>query len=340
MRRDPSNLDKQIEVKELFLFGLVYFSLSLISLRDKLLLTSAWFDGTLASNHALLMQFNYTNNEQSRLLQFLIPELFHRLLGLGIEDAYILQRWLFIFLAFVFFHVYLRKWFSPVASFAGVLFLAAVLPLANLNDLQESAPLLLLTFLAGLAAIRDDNAPALIAIFVIGGLNNETMLALPLVYLLYNYKSSRISDLLTLFRNTAVSSLPLIIIVGIIRFINQDHPALVDLWQLPDNLNGILRQLYNLDLLHLHRADFLYLCFIFGVFWIYAFIGYRELPLFLKRTSLVVPLFILVHVVAGYITEVRLMLPLSGIIIPMALCFLFPSECQQELPKITNSTGE
>lgn len=334
MRSNTLNLAKPSGgAREFFLFGSVYFFLSLIVLRDKLLLTPAWFDGTLENNHNLLVQFSYSNNEQSRILQFLIPELFHRLFSLRIEDAYILQRWLFVMLAFLGFHFYMRKWFSPSASFAGVLFLAAVFPLTNQDDLQESAPLLLLTFLGGLWAIRDDNIPALTIISIIGGLNNETMLALPLVYLSYHYQGSKIGDLVTLFRKTALISLPLVLSVGTVRFINRDRPALVELWQLPDNINGVWRQLSAFDLLHLYDASFLYVFFIFGVLWIYAFIGYRELPLFLRRASLIVPLFVLAHFVAGYITEVRLMLPLSGIIVPMALGFLFPSERRWEILK-------
>lgn len=316
-------------VREFSLFVPVYFFLSLIALRDKLLLTAVWFDGTLSGNHNLLLQFNYTNNEQSRLLQFFIPELFRRLFSTSIEDAYILQRWLFIFLTLVCFHFYLRKWFSASVSFAGVLFLAAILPLANQNDLQESAPLLLLTFLAGLWAIRDNNIAALAIVFLVGGLNNETMLALPFVYLLCNYKSNKINDLVILIRNTALISLPLILPIGLVRYINRDRPALVPLWQLPDNINGIWHQLAHLDLLHLYDASFLYVFFIFGFFWIYAFLRFKEQPLFLRRASLMVPIFVLVHLVVGFMTEVRLMLPLSGIIIPMALGFIFSAEGYQ-----------
>lgn len=128
MQGNRLNLDKQIlGAREFILFGAVYFFLSLIALRSKLLFTPAWFNGTLDGNHSLLLQFNYSNNEQSRLLQFLIPELFHKLFSLNTQDAYILQRWLFVFLALVCFHFYLRKWFSSPISFAGVLFLAAII---------------------------------------------------------------------------------------------------------------------------------------------------------------------------------------------------------------------
>ncbi len=72
------------EPGELFKFGSVYFFVALIELQAKLSVTRAWFDGTLDGNHRLLLAFQYTNNEQSRLLQFYIPEAFVRLLGLSV----------------------------------------------------------------------------------------------------------------------------------------------------------------------------------------------------------------------------------------------------------------
>ena len=92
-------------LKESFLiFGSVYLVLSLINLRVKLLLTPAWHSGTLEQNHQLLLSFSYTNNEQSRLLQFYVPEFLVRLFPLSVPNAYLVQRWGFTFLAFCCFH--------------------------------------------------------------------------------------------------------------------------------------------------------------------------------------------------------------------------------------------
>src|ERR1051325_9541384 len=66
------------------LLGLVDAGLSFVCLTGKLSTTPAWFDGTLERNHHLLLHWSYTNNEQSRLLQFLVPEAFHRVLGLSV----------------------------------------------------------------------------------------------------------------------------------------------------------------------------------------------------------------------------------------------------------------
>lgn len=318
--------------REVFLFGSVYFFLALINLRVKLLLSPAWFDGTLERNHELLMQFDYTNWQQSRLLQFYIPEFFHNTLGISIIDAYILQRWLFVFLAFLCFHMFMRKWFSKSASFAGVTFLAAVMPLTYFNHLQESAPLLLLLFVLGLWAIRENKIVYLIVILLVGGLNNETMLFLPLVYFFYNYRSSTARDLAILSGKTLLVSLPLLITLGMIRYITRDTPVLGGGWHLYDNLYGIksyLRDVF-LNPLELYSARYLYIFLVFSVFWIYAFCKYYEKPLFLRRASLIIPFFILAHMSRGVITEARQMLPLSFVIIPMALFFLVKEEIQRD----------
>ena len=60
----------------------MYAGLSFIALRMKLAVTPAWTNGTLERNQARLVAFDYTNNEQSRVLQWAIPEALTRLFGL------------------------------------------------------------------------------------------------------------------------------------------------------------------------------------------------------------------------------------------------------------------
>ena len=72
------------------------------------------------------------------------------------------------------------------------------------------------------------------------------------------------------------------------------------------------------------QAFYLFSVLIVGVFWFYALLRYAKKPLFLQRSALMIPLFILAHLLTGIISEVRQMLPLGFIIIPMALYYLFP----------------
>ena len=309
--------------EELFKFGSVYASLALINLRVKLSLAAAWFDGSLTSNHQQLLAFKYTNNEQSRLLQFYIPEVLHRLLGLSVVHAYMLQRFLFILMAFICFHFYLRKWFNAKLAFAGVMFLAAVMPLAYFNELQESTPLLLLTFLLALWAIREHRNGWYLAVITLGAANNETVLILPAVFFFYNFKRFELGHILRLSARTLAGALPAYIVFGVIRYINWNRPRLAPAWQWPNNIRGLWEQLGTSPLEYWAAVNF-YILFIFGLFWLYAFLNYAKKTLFLRRAALMIPLFILAHLFTSIFAEVRLMLPLSFLLIPMAFFYLFP----------------
>jgi len=328
MQSTSSPETKPSSNRELLLFAPIYMFLSLLNLRIRLLFAKVWFDGTLAQDHDLLLRFRNYNNDQSRLLQFYIPEFFHRAFGWNIEDAYAFQRWLFIALALILFHKYLRHWFSRGASFGGVVFFAAIMPWTYFNDLQESAPLLLVTFVLGLIAIRDNNTPLLLATLFVGGLNNETMLALPLVYMFYHFDSWQPRALARLVGKTLLISLPLLVTLGPIRFINRDRPYLVPVWQLPENIRGIATDLKNIstDWFGIYDALYLFILFLFSAFWVYAFLGFKSKPLFLRRASIIVPLLVIASFLIGIIYEVRLVLPLGFIIIPLALFTVAPPD--------------
>jgi hypothetical protein len=186
-----------VKNREFLVFSPVYFFLSYLLLILKEDSARMWWDGTLVSVHSSLMAFNYMNNEQDRLLQYLVPEILHRLLDIHIIHAYALARLGFIFLAFLVFHFYLRRWFSSGESFAGTAVLAVSIPLAfTVNDVQESAPLLMLTFIACLWAIRDDHRIWFAVLLLLGGgLTNESALVLPAVYFFYNARSFKFKEL-------------------------------------------------------------------------------------------------------------------------------------------------
>ena len=312
-------------LKESFLiFGSIYLILSLINLRVKLFLTPAWHSGTLEQNHQLLLNFSYTNNEQSRLLQFYVPEVLVRLFSLSVPDAYLVQRWGFTFLTFCCFHYYLRRWFSSDLAFAGVLLLGCVMPLTYFNHLQESAPLLVLTFLLALWAIRERRTLVYTGVLLVGAVNNETMLFLPAVYFFHGFQNWKVKSLWRLSLRTIVCALPAYLAVGGIRYINRDRPHLGGAWHLPDNVDGMLRGLVASPVDYWETA-YLYIFFVFGLLWIFAYRKFKDKPMFLQRSLLTVPLFVIPHLVTGIILEVRQMLPLSFIIIPAALYYLFRS---------------
>jgi len=90
-----------------------------------------------------------------------------------------LQRWLFVFLALLCFMLFSGSWFDVQLAFAVLMSLAAIMPLSYFNDLQESRPLLLLTFLLGLWAIREHRNGWYMVILAVVPSTTKTMLFLP-----------------------------------------------------------------------------------------------------------------------------------------------------------------
>lgn len=322
-----SKLNQFLHNRELLLFTPIYFFLSFTNLILKIRSTSAWIDGTLDGEHQRLIAFQFTNNEQSRLFGFLIPEFFHKVFSLYPESSYALARLLFVFLAFVVFHFFLRKWFSQAESFAGVLILSGSLAVTFLiQDLQESAPLLMLLFVLGLWALREKRDLLFCVLLVLGGgLTNETMLILAAGYFFYRIPSFRLPAILKTGFSTALIALPAFLTQGVIRYINRHQAHLGGAYHLPDNLRGIYF-VFRTPGAAIFHGYYIYPFLVFSIFWIYAAIGYRKSPHFLKAMFWMVPLFVAAHLITGIIAESRQMIPLGFILIPMSLFLLFPKE--------------
>lgn len=300
----------------------VYGALALIALVSKLRTTPSWSDGTLERNHASLMSLAYFNNEQSRLLQFLVPEWLSRATGLSIPDAYATQRWVFVWASFVLFHVYLAGWFSGPLPFAGVCLLSATLPLTNMDHLQESAPLLMLVFLAALWAIRERRPILFAATLAIGALTNETVLCLPLLLFLTHLDAWRPGPVGRALALAVATAAPAFLITFAVRYLTRHQPHLGGAWHLPDNLDGIISQSFTPPWRYDH-APYMYPVLIYGPLWLYACLDLERKDRFLRISLVLVPVFIAAHLVTGIISEVRQMVPLGFIVLPSAMASLY-----------------
>jgi hypothetical protein len=308
--------------KGIHLFVWVYAFLSFLELRSKLQVTPAWFDGTLERNHAALLAFQYANNEQSRVLQFAIPEGLIRIFGVSVPHAYMIQRWAFVWLAFVLFHVYARRWFSRELAFGAVCLLAATLLFSFMNDLQESSALMLPSTLAALWAIRDGSSWTVALVLLVGAMNNETTLALVSVYFVDRWRARQPADFLSAAWRTIVVGAPAFAYTAWIRYLTRDRPHLGGARHWGDNIHGILNDLQQ-NPLDYPRAAYLSLFFIFNVLWIFACLRLSEKPRFVRATLVLIPAFIIPHLYTGIIYEVRQMVPLGFVVIPAAFFWMF-----------------
>jgi len=315
-----------IRSKAFLSYSGIYFALAFINLRVKIALTPDWNNGHLLNQHQQLMDFVYRNHEQSRLLQFYIPDFLVQLFNITIPQAYSLRRFIFVLLSFICFHLFLKRWFDDKLSFAGVAFFAAIMPLTYMDHLQESASFLMLSFLLALWAIREHKDGLFCLIIAIGALNNETVLILPLVYFLYRYEDSKLPSISRLLTKTLILAAPAFIIFAIIRYITRNNGGYgKKIWHLPDNTENILSALVEHPL-EFFSESYLFIFFIFGLFWIFAFLKYHEMPHFLRRAGGIIPIFVLIHFLTGVIQETRQMLPIAFLIIPMGLYYLYAEQ--------------
>lgn len=299
----------------------MYLVLGLANVRAKLLATPYLMDGTLVPGHENLVNGISVAPQQYRLLQYHVPEIIHRLLGIDLPWAYLIQRSVWTVLAFIVFHLYLKKWLDTKAAMVGTLFLAATMPLTYFNHLQESEPLNIFLFFIGLWAIREDAFRKLLVILIIGSFNKVTVIFLPVIYFFCWYKRIPTSRLLL---RTLTLLIPVILICGAIRLYFYPITYCTDFIQLRYNASGILK---------FKGWEHFGILFMYGVFWIAAFKSFREKPLFLRRASLIVPLYCLGHFLISRISETRLFLPLAPIIIPMGLFYIFKKDSQPTVPQ-------
>jgi len=317
-------LSLYIRSKAFFTYIGIYLGLAFINLRIKIALTPDWHNGHLISQHQQLMDFLYRNHEQSRLLQFYIPDFLVQLFHISIPQAYSLRRFIFVSLSFICFHLYLKKWFDDKGAFLGVVFLAAIMPLSYQDHLQESASLLMFSFLLGLWSIRDNHPWLFCLILALGAFNNETILILPLVYFLYHYQSAQLKPFSKLLFKTILLSIPAFLIFASIRYFTRNNGGYGEkIWHLPDNTENIIEALL-VHPLDYFSESYLFIFMLYGIFWIIAFLKFQDMPRFLQRAGLMIPIFIIIHFLTGVIEETRQMIPIAFLIIPMGLFYLFP----------------
>ena len=132
--------------------------------------------------------------------------------------------------------------------------------------------------------------------------NNETMLFLPAVYFLVNFKISGFKPLFKLGSKTVILAIPAFVAVGIIRYINIDSPHLGGALHFTDNLRVI------------HR-----IFWAFNIMWFLMLMYFIRKPIYIQRALLSIPLFILPHMITGKIHEIRQMIPLAFIVIPATI---------------------
>jgi hypothetical protein len=208
-------------------------------------------------------------------------------------------------------YVYVRLYFSRTESLVGILFAAATMPVA-LRDhfFQPWSPLETVFFSLGLLLNHQRRYGLLGVIVVLAALNRETALFL-IIALWFTRPGSQRS-----LRTWAVSSVYLLLWLAIffglrwVRGATRDAITVADLWAANTASNSIVRALVNTALFG-------------GAFWAFAILGLRYAPPYVRKSAYVVPFYVASVMLFGVWFEVRLLMPLYPILIPLGLSYLY-----------------
>lgn len=209
-------------------------------------------------------------------------------------------------------YAWLRRFYEPALALVGCLFVSATVPMAFKDHYFHPWSLLepgLLTL--GLIAIAKERIGVLLAVTVLASLNRETGIFIPLLWGAMKCWDGGLWDrekmgifLMLLFAS-------MLTLVGVL-WIQGYAPPL----HTPASL-----LLMNISWRNLGRTLINGVLFL-GVFWVFVVKGYARSPKDVRRSAWVVPLYLLLIGIWGLWHEVRLLMPLYPILIPLALAFL------------------
>jgi len=230
------------------------------------------------------------------------------------QAAFALFDFLALLLLLASLFAYLRIWFDPGMSLLGVFAVSLTMLVAMADHFYQPWSLLEASlFPLALILIRRDWTIAFLSLVVIGALNRETSVFLPLLYLLGHW---------TLYEEKGSGHLPRrALAVALLAFalwaaIQLSLRTMLGAAEPVHSLPQLLAK--NLDTHSLARtARNLGQFMLPFVFFIVP--GFRRAPAFVKRTTLLLPPYLAAYLIWGIWYEMRLLMPLYSVLASLAL---------------------
>lgn len=257
-----------------------------------------------------------------------------RLLATSISDtaafvfAYALYELIAIFLVLALLLVWLRHWFTAEQALVGALFVGGTMQIA-LQDhyFQPTSLLEPALFAAGLVAIERRRDTWLAVLVVLASLNRETGVFLALAFLVARAPGLRRAGP-ERGRVLAFAAVLLLLWAGVffgVRLVRGDVPrgiTVAETFARNTSATGLLFACIQAPLF-------------LGALWVFAALGFRSAPALVQRLAALVPLYLATVLVWGIWSEVRLLMPLYPLLVPLGLAYVYPAR-----PPSTQSEGE
>jgi hypothetical protein len=233
--------------------------------------------------------------------------------------SYVIYALLAIFFLLTTLFRWFHIWFSREQALIGALFVAATIPIA-LQDhgFQPWSLLEVALFSAALSAIHAKRHGLVMLLLALACLNRETAIFIPVACLLVrvDIKGLLLSKSLSNWRPIFLPLLLFcewVIIFLFLRYFLGNAPHI-------ETIQTLLKKNLTMNSLFytvLNGSLFL------GVFWVFTIIGFRYAPTFIKRLAVIIPLYLIVVLIWGVWYEVRLLMPLYPILVPLGLSFIY-----------------
>lgn len=238
-----------------------------------------------------------------------------RATGLSPLYAWLVFRWLSLFLALLAGHFYLTTWFDTGKAVAGNMLMLALMPLTFTNAWPHPDHFVeLVLFTLGCACIARSWFGAFVLVLVLNALNRETS-----VFLLALFWLAMPDSTVHRVRTVACAALWGAIYVGLRWTLGFET---YDAWQAGRNLGWLQPMSANYPPYYRIRGWF-YLLLLVPSFWLAAR-NWQELTRFMRvSTAVVAPAFVLVGFLFSSVIESRIFAPLMPLLLPAMLITLF-----------------
>jgi hypothetical protein len=268
--------------------------------------------GTAPSPYRYRILVPFVGEALTRALSTVLPAKISFLLAYAIYDLLAV----FFLLAILFY--WLSTWFNEEQALIGVLFVAGTMPIALQNHYFQPWSLFEAgLFTAALFAIQRKRYWLLASLVALASLNRETAVFIPLAFLLTIDTKSLLSAKSKNDWKPIVLFGGLLIIWAVVfwglRYFLGSTPHV-------ETIRGLLaRNTTKGKLFQTLVNGGLFL----GGFWAFAFLGFRYAPPFIRRVALIIPIYLITVLVWGMWHEVRLLMPLYPVLVPLGLSFLY-----------------
>jgi hypothetical protein len=254
--------------------------------------------------------------DQYRILTFYLAEVFIYL-GTPFKIAYLCIRFLFTGASIFVFYKYLQGIFSPIVSVLGMYLFVSAIPVTYLfYGLQANDPINMLVYILAIWSFYKGENKYLIPLVIVGMLNRETAILLPLIYALVNFGIKPLKKWLPTFLSASFIAFAIYFGLRYVYGLKAPYAPTSPLHYWWENTTD--------------WKTYVQIIGFFNISLILAWRGWVHKPEFFKRISWILPLFFLIHFTQGYLVEIRYFLPVLPIIIPLTL-YYFESREEREL---------